>query len=79
LRLLGLSESDYPVHRGVQYLLGREKSLRSKGHWVKPSKSFFQQYHAIYCALVGLLPFDLEQDVSLLLPEWRSFFLPTDS
>lgn len=70
-----MQESAYPVRRGVKYLLSREKSLKCKGQWVKASKNYFQQYHAIYCALIGLLPLQVDQDASLIPRQWRAFFL----
>lgn len=62
LRLLGMDEFSYPVQRGVSYLLNKEKTLKRKGSWVK-CKCFYTLYHAVYCGIVGIMPFPLE-DVS---------------
>ena len=75
LRLLGLSDEDFAVQRGVRYLLGREKSLKSKGEWVKPTRKFFQKYHAMYCALIGILPLEIDPDTSRLPENWRQYFV----
>lgn len=72
LRILGMHEDDFPIQKGVLYLLGREKSLKSKGHWIQNSKYFYQRYHAIYCAIVGMFRYPLDSE-SKFPDQWRVY------
>lgn len=69
LRILGCDERDYAIKRGVLYLLNKEKSLKHKGKWLKTTE-FFSNYHAIFCACVGLLSTTLDE--CKLPKKWRS-------
>eukprot|EP00474_Spongospora_subterranea_P008283 CRZ08741.1 hypothetical protein [Spongospora subterranea] len=73
LRIMGADESDVHVQRGVAYLLQKERSLKSKGSWIKSTRSFYQTYHSIYCALIGLNPMDIDP-VDRMPITWRSYF-----
>lgn len=75
LRILGASDADYAVRRGVGYLLQKERSLKGKGSWVKPNRPFYQVYHSIYCAIIGLVEIDCHPVAALPDPSWRRHFL----
>lgn len=41
--------------RGLKYLLHLGEA--TSGKWSNDSQSFYDQYHSIYCATIGLLPY----------------------
>ena len=52
-------EQDYKdiYKKGVDYLLGKETqcSTFERGHWQKSRRTEYDAYHAVYCAVVGLM------------------------
>ena len=74
LRILGVPESSFLLQRGIKYLLGRERTLKCKGQWIKSTRDYFKVYHAGYCALIGLLEFQIKPQTELL-EQWKKYFL----
>ena len=75
LKILGLTDDDYPVQHGIAYLIGKEKSLKNKGCWVPHKRgNFHQSYHAVYCALIAILPIELDSSDRFDDLRWRHVF-----
>lgn len=58
LRLFGVTDSDPAMIAGYAFLLSSELTGAKCGSWLSsPKHSFYQQYHAAYCGIIGLAPF----------------------
>lgn len=59
LWILGVKDSDQQMVKGHAYLLQSEKASASmNGCWVASSQDFRTKYHAAYCGVIGLAPFE---------------------
>ena len=50
------------LRQALAYLLDVERRRGSKGVWSKQGDKVYDRYHSSYCAVIGLMLFDLRQD-----------------